>query len=247
MNRKKLKIWLSVVGIAIFLTFMDSRGWFNWLKLPIAKMVNPIKHKVYLEKAGGENVADRHQAQLAIIEAELEKTRNENQKLRELLETKLPPSWKFVPAKVIKLDRSEMLIDVGTKMDVKENMAVIALKKKDINNGIVIGQISQSSLTQSKVQLFNHKDSLVQVKTVSGAEGVIIGDGKTFRLGEVLQESVLEEAELILTRGADGWLPGLVVGKMGRINKVDTEIFQSAEVEPILPISELTGVFVVSN
>ena len=50
----------------------------------------------------------------------------------------------------------------------------------------------------------------------------------------------------MLTRGGDGWLPGLVIGRLGKVNKVDTEVFQTAEIEPIVAVESLKQVFVVN-
>jgi len=61
----------------------------------------------------------------------------------------------------------------------------------------------------------------------------------------VLQDQYLYQDELVLTQGKDGWLPGLVIGKIAGIEKVDTEIFQSATVNQLVSIDSLKQVFVV--
>ena len=65
-------------------------------------------------------------------------------------------------------------------------------------------------------------------------------------LTEVLQEHKLIENELILTEGKDGFIPGLVIGRVGAISKVDTAIFQQAEMKPVIDVNQLEQVFVVA-
>ena len=232
--------------VAIFLTILDTRGYFNWLKRPVGKLVNPSKQAVYLNEVSDPDVGQTIKGELAILEAESLKLKLENKRLRELLETKLPPNWKFVPANVLRLSDDQMTIDVGEVMEIKKDMLVIGLEKQELNGGIVLGQVSKVDQMKSTVNLISHEESVVRMKTQSGAEGMVKGDGETMKLTEVLQEHSLTEGDLIMTKGLDGWLPNLVVGRVGKVNKLDTEIYQEAEIIKILRLDSLRQVFVVS-
>lgn len=243
---KKFKNWLLLVVIAIILIILDGRGYFNWLKRPVGNLVNPTKKVLYLNKVTEGSLKDEESGQLAILEAELVRVRIENKRLRELLETKLPPSYTFVPASILSLSSESMTIDIGEAMDIKEKMLVMGLVREKINGGIVLGRISKVDLMNSKVTLLTNVDSRVNAVTKSGAKGVVkVVEGK-MRLMEVLQENALVKDELVLTEGKDGYLPNLVVGRIGEVRKVDTEVFQEAEVLEIFPITSLSQVFVVS-
>jgi rod shape-determining protein MreC len=246
MKSKKLKYWLLLVAIAILLTILDGRGYFNWLKRPVGRWINPVKQAVYLNKVTEENDYQIEEGQLAIVEAELVSKTNENERLRSLLETKLPPSWRFVPANILSLDGESMTIDIGQAMEIKKDMMVMALVKDKINGGVLVGRIDKVELMKSTVKLTTDQEVKVKAKTETGVEGVVKATKNELKLMEVLQVNRLNPGELILTQGVDGWLPGLVIGRVGEVIKIDTEVYQSAIVEPIMELDSLRQIFVVS-
>jgi rod shape-determining protein MreC len=246
MKSAKLKYWLLLVAIAILLIILDRSGYFNWLKRPIGQLVNPVKHAVYLNKVSeaGENQVEK--GQLAIVEAELVSIALENEKLRKLLGTKLPPSWRFVPANILAFNGESMKIDIGQAMEINKDMMVMALVKDKINGGVLVGKIDKVELMNSTVKLTTDQEIAVKAKTEFGVEGMVKTQKNELKLVEVLQVDTINPGELILTQGVDGWLPGLVIGRVGEVSKIDTAIYQSAKIEPIMELSSLRQVFVVS-
>jgi cell shape-determining protein MreC len=246
MKSQKLKNWLLLVAIASVLVILDKQGYFNWLKRSVGQLVNPVKHRLYLNEVTEANSDQVESGRLAIVEAELVSKTEENERLRKLLETKLPPSWRFVPTNILGLSDETMTIDVGKAMEIDKGMVVMALVKEKINGGIVVGRIDKVDLMKSTVSLLTNKDMRVKVKTEAGVEGVVRNLKGELRLLEVLQVNTINPGELILSQGVDGWLPGLVIGRVGKVNKLDTEVYQTATVDLIIDISSLKQVFVVS-
>ena len=242
----KLKNWLVAILIAIILVIIDRVGYFNWLKRPVANIINPSRHKLYLNKVSNPSESELASGQAAILEAELKTVLAENERLRDLLGTKLPPSWQFVPANILNINNNQITIDVGSDMQVSSGMVVIGLKRNQVNNGLVIGQVVDVGLSQSKVRVLQDKDSRLNGITEAGVKGLVGGQGDKVSFKEVLQEYQLVENELVLTAGGDGWPPGLVIGRIGTIDKVDTEVFQSAEINLLIDLSSLRQVYIVS-
>ncbi len=242
----KLKYYLLALLVAIFLWFVDSRGYFNWLKRPVAKWSNPVRHTLYLNKVTPVTEAKIDLAEKAILEAELIKVKKENESIRNLLETPLPPNWKFWPGKIVKLSTTNMTIDIGKESKVIKGMTVMGIKKDKVNNGIVVGRIKSVNLMSSEVELIASEKLQLKAITESEVKGVVKEVENKLMLTEVLQEHKLIENELILTEGKDGFIPGLVIGRVGAISKVDTAIFQQAEMKPVIDVNQLEQVFVVA-
>jgi len=242
----KLKNWLLVVTIVIILIILDNYGYFNWLKKITGRWFNPLKHTLYLNEVTPVDKIELESAEKSLLVSELAQVKSENQRYRELLETPMPPNWRFWPAKIIKLSPVSMKIDLGKDQGVENKMMVIGLKRDQINNGVVIGRVEKTNLMSAEVQLLTTNELELNGVTSSLAKGVIKGDGESIEFQEVILADQLVENDLVLTEGKDGWLPGLVVGRVGQITKVDTAVFQKAKIKPILDIRQLEQVFVVA-
>ena len=110
---------------------------------------------------------------------------------------------------------------------------------------MLIGKISKVQNYEAEIELFEAEGVEVKVVTESGAKGVVRGSGEVIRLESVLQGQDLKEQELITTAGQDGWPAGILIGKVGKIEKIETAIYQSAEVIKLVNVDSLGQVFVV--
>lgn len=244
-----MRRWLVLVGLSGLVFLGDKWGWFNWLKRPVAGLSQPVRQRLYglrVEKKAAidKEVADEGKA--VILEAELGKLRRENERLRELLGSRLPPNWQFVEANILQLKDEVMVIDVGSKMGVAEGEVVMGLVVEEVNNGVLLGKVKTVWPWQSQVELLADEAVEVRVRTEAGAKGKVRGGGGEVRLKEVLQTYQLNEGELILTEGKDGWLPNLVVGRVGQIESEATAVFQETRVVGVVNSYELDKVWVVS-
>ena len=172
-------------------------------------------------------------------EAEVIKLEAENESLRRLLGANLPAAWQLIPAKILSLKADRLTLSVGARDGLEPGMNVLVLG--EANQGIVIGKIAGADQYLSKVDLI----SGARVKTSSGAVGKLILQGLTLKLIEVEQKHNLEPGELVLTEGKDGWLPDLLVGRVGRIENIATAIYQSAAIEPLVDVQAISRVVVV--
>lgn len=174
-----------------------------------------------------------------LLQAEVEKLKAENQELRKLLGAPFPASWQFIPAKILSLKDDRLTLNVGSKDGVETGMNVLVLG--EANQGIVIGKIAGADQYLAKVNLISD----ARVKTPTGAVGKLILQGQTLKLIEVEQKHNLEPGELVLTEGKDGWLPDLLVGRVGKIEKIATAVYQSAAIEPLLDFQAISRVVIV--
>jgi rod shape-determining protein MreC len=239
-----MKRGVILFTLSLVIIIFDRMGYLNWFKSPLVKLIQPIQVGI----RGGviEEKQDNSEALSLVLKAEMMKLKQENEKLRELLGTKVSPSWKFIPAKVIKSEGGDLVIDVGSKIGVETEMVVVALAREEVNNGILIGGIESVSEYQSRVRLLYDKESKLDVVMESGGQGVVVGDGEKLMIKEVLLKQGLMEGDLVMSRGADGWPSDLVVGRVAGVKKIDTEVFLEAMIDEVVEVGSLREVFVVS-
>jgi cell shape-determining protein MreC len=247
----KWRSWLILLVVSGLLWLVDGRGYFNWLKRPVASLTQPILRRVYQAKL--EPVKDEGtqgwQVQQALLEAEIVELKEENQELRKLLGAPLPANWQFVPARVLGFEPGLMKIDVGQDMKVVKDDEVIILAETDVKGGILLGRVSQAGPRQAQVQLLSYPETRVNVKTSSGVAGVVRPANKNedLILDEVLVKEELNSDELVLTRGGDGWLPGLVIGRVGEVKKIETAVYQQAQLQLLANPRTISRVWVVKR
>jgi cell shape-determining protein MreC len=220
-----MKRWWLLVILASGLYLADSRGRLGFL-IPVKRWFFELKQP---------QTVSLEEIETTILEAQAVKLKEENSYLRKLLGANLPANWQLQPAKIIRIDKDKLVIDSGDKEGVKTGMVVLALEK------IVIGRVAQINPVQAEVGLVDG----ALVKTESGATGKLKRQNQSLQLIEVRQEFVLKEGELILTAGKDGWPPDLVVGRVGQIERVETAVYQSATVVPIINYADLSEVMIL--
>ncbi|MGA2967570.1 MAG: rod shape-determining protein MreC [Candidatus Levyibacteriota bacterium] len=179
----------------------------------------------------------------------------DNKALRDQFQTASPKSSGLIPADVVGapgfipgLSVPEILIlDRGVNDGVKTGDAVVYE-----NN--LIGGITQVTANLSMMTLLTNSSSLFTAKTLeTGAQGVVKGQGG----GEVVLDNVvlsdsLKKDDLVLTNGNvnlqnSGFPPDLTVGKIISISKNPSDLFQKADIQPLVSFNNLKKVFVVVN
>ncbi len=184
-------------------------------------------------------------ATLVAENAKLKKLEDENKSLREQLDTPNKDLKIKLAAGVIGSGgfgtKNVLLIDKGSNQGVKENDLVVV-------KNILLGKIINVTPKVSSVQLLSDPDSNIPVITAGGAEGILEGKfGSEIRLTNVLQAEELIEREIVFTSGKDGLPRNLVVGEIGKVNKIDKEFFQSASLSQLVDSEKISLVYLVEN
>ena len=185
---------------------------------------------------------------LALLEAEngrLKKLEEENQTLKEQLgvnpEAKHDLKAAAVLGYTLATSRGFINIDQGEKDGVKKGDVVVL---KDI----FIGKVESLKDKSSLVKLLTDPESKVLAETEAKVKGVLIGDfGSRMRLTKVLLDEKLVAGNLVFTSGEEGLPKGMVIGKISKVKRLEAELFQEAEVEPLIDINKLEMVFVRVN
>jgi rod shape-determining protein MreC len=179
----------------------------------------------------------------------------DNKALRDQFQTASPKSPALIPADVVGapgfipgLSLPEILIlNRGANDGVKTGDAVVYQ-----NN--LVGEITQVSVNLSSVTLLTNSASLFTAKTLNTqAQGVVKGQGGgVVVLDNVVLSESLKKDDVVLTNGDinaqnSGFPPDLTVGKIISVSKNPSDLFQKADIQPLIDLSNLEKVFVVVN
>lgn len=171
--------------------------------------------------------------------------KQENKRLRRLLEFKEEASVMVVPAQVIGKDTSSwfktVIIDKGFGDSIKKNQAVVT------HQGVV-GHIIDLTPNTARVLLVCDQNSSVSVLLQQErAEGIMVGgQGWRCKINYLARTANAQVGDVVITSGLGGIFPkGLRAGRITKIEKKNYGLFQSAEVQPYVDFSKLEEVLII--
>lgn len=255
--KRELRVFAVFLISSLLIIFLDHFGFLGPVKsfsqqvfLPPKKAIYQDWQKITKVKERDKEVAElkgkiaEQERELATRNAQLINCQTENAAQRRLLGASLPSDWQFFPAQTAGLVAGELIIDQGEKQGVTVGQAAVF-------ENILVGKVEKVGERMAWVKLASNKKSRILVKIIpneaGGAEkarGLLIGDGEKMRLEKVLQEENLAEGDLVVT--AD-YPPNLLVGKIKKVFKKEAEIYQTAEVEPMVDYQKLEMVFLIKQ
>lgn len=179
---------------------------------------------------------------------ELQQQLREAQVLYALLDfARKRPENEYVASSVIGKDPSPFLhyiiIDHGSDDGIRHGMPVVT------EQGLV-GRVDAVTASASRVQLITDPSSVINIRlqkaqTEALLTGSLTGD---VNLSMVPQDVNLQTGDLVLSSGLGANYPGdVVVGQVITVRKQETDLFQSASVQPAVDFSNLRAVLVITN
>jgi len=191
------------------------------------------------------------EGQVALLQQqviELQQQLREAQVLYALLDfARTRPENKYVAAAVIGRDPSPFLhyiiIDKGSDDEIRHGMPVVT------QQGLV-GIVDAVTSSAARVQLLTDPGSAVNVRLQSTQTEVLMTGSVTgdVTLDMVPQDVVLQPGELVLTSGLGGTYPTeVVVGQVINVRKRETDLFQTATIQPAVDFRNLRAVLVITN
>lgn len=185
----------------------------------------------------------------AILDYEMLK--KDNEALRSQFEELTLPSSSLIPARVVGFKGAPQtphtfVLDQGSESGVVSGASVVVGKQ-------LVGEITTVAPYFSHVMLVAHKDFTTLAQTLeNNAPGIIKGFDEFIVFDHVVITDVIKNADTVITKGEQdasgvGILPGLIIGKIDKVNKSETQPFQSATVESLLDFNSLTTVFIATQ
>jgi len=186
--------------------------------------------------------------ELGELKAQLNETREaelENRRLQELLAFARADAGKLVAAPVMGVSpthRRTITISKGEGAGIAEGMAVVTSEG-------VVGKVVATYGDTAEVQLLVDSASAVAARVQRSRARVTVrgtGSEAALQLANALRTDDIEEGDLLVTSGTDRIFPkGLVVGRIGRIDRKPYGMYQEGEVLPAVDVSGLEEVLVV--
>ncbi len=261
MERKNLILFLALFLSSLVIIFFGRSGVILFLRQSATTALKPA-----------EIIFSRSEKWLtfwqnAIFEIKQTKKSNErlisenlelNQKLAQMSEIKAENALlreKFnlsqksiatVAANIIGRDfqnNRSFVIDKGSGDGVNPAMAVIS------ENGALVGRVAESSANTARIlTLFDTQSRIAAQTATSGVSGLARGLGSAIILDLIDKNKIPQIGDLIISSGTDGiWPKGYLIGKIAKVDSRDSQIFNTAEIEPIEKPEDYNGVLVITG
>jgi rod shape-determining protein MreC len=222
------------------------QGWLQSRYLAIQDFLTVPRDVATLRQRNSELENETSQLQTQVVQ--LQQQLKEAQLLYALLDfARERPDNEYIAAAVVGRDPSPFLhyviIDHGSDDGIRHGMPVVT------EQGLV-GRIDAVTAGASRVQLITDANAAVNVslknsQTDALLSGSITGD---LSLEMIPQDVILQPGDLVLTSGLGANYPGeVMVGQLVSTRKKETDLFQSASVQPAVDFAALRAVLVITN
>lgn len=255
----------TVLGLAAILiaVFFHYAGWLSPVEGVIVAVLSPIQRTIYSAYGNGQNfygtwlrksdlIAENKKLQAdlvaqAIDTAKLKALEEENDLLKKEMNFVDENKFKYVAAKIISgvsdpLSQS-VVINRGRRDGIEKGLAVIA------DNGVLVGKVSEVEDDFSKILLLSDNKSRVAatIQNLDHTVGLVEGQyGLSFSMTDIPQNQEIRDGDLVVTSGLEGKIPkNLLIAKVESVRSVESEIFKTAILKPIIPLTGLSDVAVI--
>ena len=176
--------------------------------------------------------------------AALQGAREENNTLREALNLNLQKDFDLVLGRVISKDilSDTILINIGLNDGVKKGFPVI------LSGKALLGKVVDVYPNYSRVVLITQKDNKIDIEIPDASSFAMSRGAGGLKAGLEMfpRDKELKEGSLIITSALGGnYPPGLLIGKVKNVKKLDNEPFQKSDIEPAFDLNTISNVFVI--
>ncbi len=268
-KKSKAGIWgivITIVILILIVIFSNGERNTSFFESVANKLVMPIQNGLtfFKNKINGNDTffADinnlkqeneklkQENSELEQSLRELENIKTENETLKEYLDlNKKYGEYKTIPAYVINKDISNysktIVINVGSKDGIKENMTVIA------DRGLVGHVVSVTSST-AKVQTIIDTGSSVSCLMSTNKDSIVckgtLEDNSLLKGMYIPTDANVIQGDSIETSGLGGIYPkGIHVGSVKSVSSTKNAIDRYVEVETAVDFNKLDTVLVINN
>jgi rod shape-determining protein MreC len=226
--------------------FVAVQQWLSTRYLAIVEFVTVPRDVATLRQRNAEleNKVASLQTQIVQLQQQL----SEEQAMSALIGfVKDRPENSYLGATVIGRDPVPFLryiqIDKGSDDGLKRGMPVVT------QNGL-IGRVDAVTAGASRVQLITDASAAVNVQLSATQTDVMMVGSVTGELSleMIPQDITVKPGDLVLTSGLGGSYPaGIVVGQVVSVRKRETDLFQTASIQPSANLSNIQAVLVITN
>jgi rod shape-determining protein MreC len=263
MKHKRLTVVLLIlIIVAIFLLPELQKRPLYYILRPFVYITSSLQSVMMAAANGLGNiwggyiaVGDIHEDNLRLNERitqlqnekiELMESQASLERLESLLELKKQSPYPLIASRVIARDPGNwyrsMTIDKGADDGVAVEMGVI------VPAGVV-GRVMKTTPDTSYVLLLtDHRSAIPALVQQTRDEGLVVGiEQERAKMKYIPILSEVQANDFVLTSGLVGSFPkGLTIGRISKVEKKEMELFQEAEIVPMVDFSKLEEVVVIA-
>jgi len=264
--KKNNPIFISLVVFGL-LVFLHNVGFLRPLENILINSIKPLGGSLYFwgnnlsqykQKSENQdylntqiNELKKEVARLTVINSEQKELVEENSKLRSQLKFLNDNNFKAVAAAVVARESlaegteegQDLIINKGTKSGVFIGQGVVS------EEGLIIGKVIEVKETAAKICLTTSPGCKLAaaIQNQTKAQGITDGDlGLTIKMNYIPQLEKISVGDTVITSGLGDKVPrGLVIGKIIEVVSESNEVWQSATIEPLVNLNNLTVVTVI--
>ena len=190
-------------------------------------------------------------ARLTVLNSKYLSLEEENNKLSSILKFNNENSWKTVAVSIIGRETlaaignesQDIIINKGSNDGLRLNLGLIN------EEGVVVGKIIDLKPATAKICLTTSPGCQLaaSLQNQNKTLGIVEGDlGLTIKMSYIPQLEKINVNDIVITSGLGGDIPrGLVIGKVQSVRNESNEIWQSATIEPLVNMDNLTVLAVI--
>lgn len=238
--------YLSPVTRVLMAPVINAQTWLSTRYILVQNYFNAPQDLGRLRQRNQELEAENARLESQIIE--LEQQLSETRILSALVDfARVHPQNRYVAASVIGRDPSPfvkyVIINRGSDDSLRRGMPVVT------SQGLV-GRIAAVTAGAGRVELIINPASSINVRLEpSGTQAVLLGSVTgELTLDMIPQSASVQVGDLVLTSGLGGNYPGnILIGQITSIRRLETDLFQTASVQPVVDFSRLEILLVITN
>jgi rod shape-determining protein MreC len=238
--------YLTPISRVAFSPFISTQTWLASRFLAIRDFMTAPRDVARLSQLNDQNEAEIARLQSQIIE--LQQQNSELEVLSALLDfARTHAENEYITAAVIGRDVSPFLhyiiINRGSDDGLRRGMPVVS------SQGLV-GRVAAVTADGARVQLITDPGTAINVRIQpSGAEGSLAGSiTGDITVESIPQDAAIQTGDLVLTSGLGGnFPPDMLIGQVSGVRQRPVELFQTANLEPVVDFSQLEIVLVIVN
>lgn len=257
---KLTSIWISILALVGLFHYF---GWLRPVEGYAMLVIRPVQNWTYSSIAGVGNFYDNwivrrdllgenqrltnELQQRAIDESRLNTLEQENKLLQDTLGFVEQSERHYVAATVIGPVADDfvraIVINRGSADGLYPGLAVVA------GPGIMIGKVIEVSQGVSKVLLLADDSSKVAatMQNVNHTAGLVEGQfGLNIAMTNIPQDQVMTAGDLVVSSGLEGAIPaGLPIARVTSVNQIESDIFKTAVLDPLIKMDQVRQVLVL--
>ena len=238
--------YLTPISRVAFSPFISTQTWLASRFLAIRDFMTAPRDVARLSQLNNQYEAEIARLQSQIIE--LQQQNSELEVLSALLDfARTHAENEYITAAVIGRDVSPFLhyiiINRGSDDGLRRGMPVVS------SQGLV-GRVAAVTADGARVQLITDPGTAINVRIQpSGAEGSLAGSiTGDITVESIPQDAAIQTGDLVLTSGLGGnFPPDMLIGQVSGVRQRPVELFQTANIEPVVDFSQLEIVLVIVN